>query len=317
MWVIAVARARARSYCSSANLGSGFDVTAIALDAYYDEVEVEVGRQGSGKVVLESVEGVFSDYVDRNINTAVAAAEELLNFLGRDDVDVRIRLWKGIPPSAGLGGSGASAVATIKAVMSALDVELSHNELIEIAGRAEAVVAGEPHYDNVSASLLGGLIFVLSLNPVNVVRFNVYANLVVATPMVRMPPNKTAIMRNVLPKQVELREVVRNYSRLVALVAGFLSGNFKIAGYGMEDHIIEPARAAYIPCYEAVKRAAIAGGAYGLAISGAGPSVLALCEDEDTARKVSREIENSYRMCGIEALVKVAHTGPATEVLTT
>ncbi|MEM2348007.1 MAG: hypothetical protein QW267_06975, partial [Sulfolobales archaeon] len=214
------------------------------------------------------------------------------------------------------GGSGASAVATIKAVMTALDLELSHNEIIEIAGRAEAVVAGEPHYDNVSASLLGGLVFVLSSNPVNVIRFNVYANFVVATPMVRMPPNKTAIMRSVLPKQVELKEVVRNYGRLVALVAGLLSGNFKIAGYGMEDYIVEPARAAYIPCYESVKKSALDSGAYGLAISGAGPSLLALCEDEDIARRVLKAIEDSYRRHGVEALVKIAHTGPATEVLT-
>ncbi|MEM4568031.1 MAG: homoserine kinase, partial [Sulfolobales archaeon] len=159
-------RVRARSYCSSANLGSGFDVVAVALDAYYDEVEVEVVRGGSGSVVLESVGGVFAELVDRDINTSVAAAKELLKFVGVDNVDVSIRLWKGIPPSAGLGGSGASAVATIKAVMTALDLELSHNEIIEIAGRAEAVVAGEPHYDNVSASLLGGLVFVLSSNPV-------------------------------------------------------------------------------------------------------------------------------------------------------
>ncbi len=307
---------RARSYCSSANLGSGFDVVAVALDAYYDEVEVEVIRRGSGRVVLEGVQGVFSELVDVNVNTAIAAAEELLKFTGRDDVDVRVRLWKGIPPSAGLGGSGASAIATIKALTSALDVELSHNEIIEIAGRAEAVVAGEPHYDNVSASLMGGLVFILSLNPINVVRFNVYANFVVATPMVRMPPNKTAIMRGVLPKQVELREVVRNYSKLVALVAGFLSGNFRMAGYGMEDYIVEPARAAYIPCYEAVKRAALTNGAYGLAISGAGPSLLALCEDEEVARRVLSAVKASYREHGVEALVKVAHTGPAAEVLT-
>ncbi|MEM0361752.1 MAG: homoserine kinase [Sulfolobales archaeon] len=309
-------RVRARSYCSSANLGSGFDVVAVALDAYYDEVEVEVVRGGSGSVVLESVGGVFAELVDRDINTSVAAAKELLKFVGVDNVDVSIRLWKGIPPSAGLGGSGASAVATIKAVMTALDLELSHNEIIEIAGRAEAVVAGEPHYDNVSASLLGGLVFVLSSNPVNVIRFNVYANFVVATPMVRMPPNKTAIMRSVLPKQVELKEVVRNYGRLVALVAGLLSGNFKIAGYGMEDYIVEPARAAYIPCYESVKKSALDSGAYGLAISGAGPSLLALCEDEDIARRVLKAIEDSYRRHGVEALVKIAHTGPATEVLT-
>ncbi|MEM0505042.1 MAG: homoserine kinase [Sulfolobales archaeon] len=308
-------KVRARSYCSSANLGSGFDVVAIALDAYYDEVEVEVSRHGNGDVVLKGIEGVFSDFVDRDLNTSAAAAKELLKFVGRDDVDVSIRLFKGIPPSAGLGGSGASAVATIKAMTTALDIDLSHNELIELAGKAEAVVAGEPHYDNVSASLLGGLVLLLSLNPINVVRYNVYANFVVATPMIRMPPNKTAIMRGILPKQVELKEVVRNYSKLVALVAGFLSGNFKVAGYGMEDYIVEPVRATHIPCYEVVKRSALANGAYGVSISGAGPSLLALCEDEGTARKVSEAIEDSYRRCGVEALVKVAHTGPATETI--
>ncbi len=306
---------RARAYCSSANLGSGFDIVAVALDAYYDEVEVSLVRNGSGSVVLERVEGVFAELVDRSLNTCVAAAKELLNYVGRRDVDVHIRLWKGIPPSAGLGGSGASAIATLKALTSALDIELSNEEVIEIGGKAEAVVAGEAHYDNVSASLLGGLVLLLSLKPIKTARFNIYSCFVVATPLITMPPNKTAIMRSVLPRYVELRDVVKNSAKLAALVAGFLTGNYRLAGYGMEDYIVEPARAPHIPCYEVVKREALASGAYGVAISGAGPSLLALCEDEEVAKKVSKSIKESYSRCGIDALVKVAHTGSAAEVI--
>jgi len=306
---------RARAYCSSANLGSGFDVIAVALNAYYDEVEVRVTKGGCGKVELESIEGPFAEYVDPKLNTSLAAAKELLSYIGVTDVDVSIRLWKGIPASAGLGGSGASAIATVKALTLALDVNLSHNELIKLAGKSEAIVAGEPHYDNVSASLLGGLVVVLSQEPINVIRFNISANFVIATPLITMPPNKTAIMRGVLPKYIKLKDVVYSHSRLAALVTGFLTGNLTLAGYGMEDNIVEPVRAPYIPCYEKVKRVAMLNGALGVAISGAGPSVIILCENEEVARKLVSVVGDAYKSCGLNALVRVAQPGPAAHII--
>lgn len=303
-----------RAYCSSANLGSGFDVVAIALDTYYDEVMVSINR-GNGNVVLEGIEGPFADLVSRDLNTAVAAIREVLKYVNRSDVDVYIRLWKGIPPSAGLGGSGASAVAAIKSLIAALDLNLTNDEIIELAGRAEAVVAGEAHYDNVSASLLGGLIIIISQNPIKVIRFNINAYFVVSTPVIRMPPNKTAIMRSILPKYISLHDMVRNYGKLAALISGLITGNLTLAGYGMGDYIIEPARSSYIPCYEVVKREAISNGALGVAISGAGPTLITLCEDLESAKKISEAIKSAYIKCGYEVLIRVAQVGPGAEVI--
>lgn len=307
-------KAVSRAYCSSANLGSGFDVVAVALDAYYDEVTVDVKR-GNGNVTLEDVNGPFAEMVSRDLNTAVAAVNEVLNYIGRYDVDVSIRLWKGIPPSAGLGGSGASAVAAIKSVLAALDVNLANDEIIKVAGRAEAVVASEPHYDNVSASLLGGLVLIISQEPIKVIRFKVSAYFVISTPLITMPPNKTAIMRSVLPRYVTIRDMVKNYGKLAALISGLITGNLRLAGYGMEDYVVEPARSSYIPCYELVKGEVLSNGGLGVAISGAGPSLVTLCEDLSTATKLVDTVKSAYRKCGYEALVKVAQVGPPAEVI--
>jgi len=103
--------------------------------------------------------------VDSKLNTSLVAARELLGYADVSGVDVGIRLWKDIPVSAGLGGSGASAVTTIKALMHALSISLDPSEAIRLAGRVKASAVSGPHYDNVSASLLGGLVAILSGSP--------------------------------------------------------------------------------------------------------------------------------------------------------
>jgi homoserine kinase len=115
-----LAVAIARAYMSSANLGSGFDVVAVALDSYWDSVKVKVS-EGSGNIVLTEVNGPFSSHVPRGSNNIVVRALELaLKAFDIEGVDVEVKLWKGIPVSSGLGGSGASAVAAIAALIGAL-----------------------------------------------------------------------------------------------------------------------------------------------------------------------------------------------------
>jgi homoserine kinase len=311
-----LAVAIARAYMSSANLGSGFDVVAVALDSYWDSVKVKVS-EGSGNIVLTEVNGPFSSHVPRGSNNIVVRALELaLKAFNIEGVDVEVKLWKGIPVSSGLGGSGASAVAAIAALIGALRAPLDRLMIAGIAGLAEASVAGEPHFDNVTASSLGGLVLLLSSKPpILAKRLGVKdLSFVVSTPIVKPIEGKTGLMRKVIPRTLDLSVHIESSARLSALLYGLALGDVEALSRGLEDVVVEPARSKYIPCYDIVKSYARRGGAIGSVISGAGPSMLSITTSKDKALEVASWVERAYRDCGVDAVVKVADVAPGVEV---
>ncbi|MCC6044002.1 MAG: homoserine kinase [Desulfurococcaceae archaeon] len=311
-----MAVAVARAYMSSANLGSGFDVVAVALDSYWDSVKVKVS-EGSGNIVLTEVNGPFSSHVPRGSNNIVVRALELaLKAFNIEGVDVEVKLWKGIPVSSGLGGSGASAVAAIAALIGALRTPLDRLMIAGIAGLAEASVAGEPHFDNVTASSLGGLVLLLSSKPpILAKRLGVKdLSFVVSTPIVKPIEGKTGLMRKVIPRTLDLSVHIESSARLSALLYGLAFGDVEALSRGLEDVVVEPARSKYIPCYDIVKSYARRGGAIGSVISGAGPSMLSITTSKDKALEVASWVERAYRDCGVDAVVKVADVAPGVEV---
>jgi len=311
-----LAVAVARAYMSSANLGSGFDVVAVALDSYWDSVKVKVS-EGSGNIVLTEVNGPFSSHVPRGSNNIVVRALELaLKAFNIEGVDVEVKLWKGIPVSSGLGGSGASAVAAIAALIGALRTPLDRLMIAGIAGLAEASVAGEPHFDNVTASSLGGLVLLLSSKPpILAKRLGVKdLSFVVSTPIVKPIEGKTGLMRKVIPRTLDLSVHIESSARLSALLYGLAFGDVEALSRGLEDVVVEPARSKYIPCYDIVKSYARRGGAIGSVISGAGPSMLSITTSKDKALEVASWVERAYRDCGVDAVVKVADVAPGVEV---
>jgi len=209
-----------------------------------------------------------------------------------------------------LGSSGATAAAAVGGLSEALSLRVPVEVLVEAAGAGEEVSAGSPHYDNVSASLLGGFVVIYSVKPLKVVRFNVEATFVLAVPDVEPPKEKTRLMREVVPNEVPLQALVHNVGRAMALTAGLLSGNPKLAGEGMRDAVVEPARARLIPCYEAVREAALKAGAVGVAVSGAGPSMLALVGGPEDVPRVSEAVAEAYRGCGLRADIVAARPAP-------
>jgi homoserine kinase len=311
-----LAVAVARAYMSSANLGSGFDVVAVALDSYWDSVKVKVS-EGSGNIVLTEVNGPFSSHVPQGSNNIVVRALELaLKAFNIEGVDVEVKLWKGIPVSSGLGGSGASAVAAIAALIGALRTPLDRLMIAGIAGLAEASVAGEPHFDNVTASSLGGLVLLLSSKPpILAKRLGVKdLSFVVSTPIVKPIEGKTGLMRKVIPRTLDLSVHIESSARLSALLYGLALGDVEALSRGLEDVVVEPARSKYIPCYDIVKSYARRGGAIGSVISGAGPSMLSITTSKDKALEVASWVERAYRDCGVDAVVKVADVAPGVEV---
>lgn len=296
-----------RAYCSSANLGTGFDTVAVALDAFYDEVEV-VTRPGNGQITTE-FHGPFSENIPPEENTAALGAKLLL-MLNNTNVNVDIKVWKGIPLGLGLGGSGATAVATVKALSMELGLKIDEMKLASIAGLSEKVAAGSPHYDNVTASLLGGLIVIYNLDPLKALRFYPNGLFVLGIPHVKTPPHKTQIMRTITPKTFSLDLLSQSLGRMAAFMAGLYTGSLELIGYGMTDNIIEPVRALIVPAYEKLKKYVKEAGAFGFTISGAGPSVIALT-DEEHVKNVVAAMQKAYSEENIKADVIITRPAKA------
>jgi len=308
-------RIRVRAYSSSANLGPGFDAIAVAHTAFYDEVELTV-ESGSGNVIVESVYGPYASDAG-GAETARQAVLEALHLLGYtlDDHDIVLRVYKGIPPGRGLGSSGASAAAAVKALAEALELQADETILLEAAGRGEAAAAGAPHYDNAAASLLGGFTVVARdlEGRVYARSLSLEAHFVIYVPRTRHTAGKTRLMRQILPKTVSLEAASRNWSRLALLVAALALGDRELVGVMMgQDEIVEAARRKYIPCFSEAKRTALDAGALGVAISGAGPSLIALVDSEKNGVNVAKSLMEDCTCCEPD-LVKVAKTAPGAE----
>ena len=279
---------KVRSPCSSANLGSGFDSFGLALEAFHDTLTIELT---DGEISIK-VTGVEAEKIPTSLekNTASLVAKKLLQ---DRDIGVKIHLHKGIPLRMGLGSSGASAAACAFGLNELLGLGLSKNEIIRWAAAGEAAAAGASHADNVAASVLGGFTIVRTYgDSVIAVRLDPPPNLEVALalPHIEMPENKTAAARAVLPRFVPFKDAVLNTQNAASLVAGFHLGDVKMIGRGMTDVIVEPFRKKLIPGYEAVKKAALDAGAAGVAISGAGPAVIAIV---DSTKISTRDIANA------------------------
>jgi homoserine kinase len=270
-------RVRAEAYCSTANLGAGFDVFALALSRYADLVQVRIT---SGQTVKIKALGPYSRELPRtpNKNSAGPPAQALLDKSGLN-TGVEIIVEKNIPPGLGLGSSGATAAACTKAMDHLLQLGLSNDELVKTASLGEAAASGSPHTDNVAASLLGGFVIAygkplrtLSVKPPGKL------SVVVVSPTTRAPKNKTGLARKLIPRKIEIEEVVLNIGRASAIALGFAKGDIDLIGSGMEDAIAEPHRESLVPGYGAVKSAGLAAHASGVAISGAGPSIVAFVD---------------------------------------
>ncbi len=268
---------RVEAYCSTANLGAGFDVFALALNKYADRVQVRTTRT---RTVRIEARGPFGRELPRapNKNSAGPPARTLLDRSGLN-VGIEITVEKNIPPGLGFGSSGATAAACTQAMNHLLQLDLSSDELVKTASLGEEAVSGSAHADNVGASLLGGFVIAYG-KPLRTISVKPPSKLsvVVVSPKTRVPRNKTGFARRLVPKRIETGFAVLNVGRASAIALGFARGDIDLIGSGMEDAIAEPHRESLVPGYRAAKKAALAASASGVAISGAGPSVVAFVD---------------------------------------
>jgi homoserine kinase len=278
----------ARAPCSTANLGSGFDVFGLALDAYYDEIQLT--KKGKG-IIIES-SGSVPLQPQKN-SAGLVILEMAKKFKIKTGLLVKIK--KGVPAGFGMGSSAASAAAAAIAFNSLFNLKLDQNTLVKFAGIGEKASAGSIHYDNVSASVLGGFVLVRT-DPLDVIRIDPPKDLVlcVAIPKISVPKKKTEVSRGVLPKQVKLSDYVKNLSYASAIATGFAKKDVKLIGNSIKDIIVEPARKHLIPGFDKVKTNALRAGALGVTISGAGPSVISFTSKSADHKKICKAMEKGF-----------------------
>ena len=280
---------------STANLGPGFDVFGLAVDAFYDEITLKKTKEKKVSIITE-------DNVPANPdkNTAGLVVKNMIKkFKTKDGIEIKIK--KNVPAGFGMGSSAASAAAAAVAFDKLYGLKLGDNSLVEFAGIGEKASAGSIHYDNVAASVLGGFVIVKT-DPLDIIKIDPPKNLrmCIAVPKLTVPKKKTKVSRGVIPKRISLKDSITNLSNATAIVAGFMKKDPKLIGKSIKDVIVEPARQHMIPGFKNVKENALKAGALGVTISGAGPSVIAFSERSADLEKIRLAMNRGFKSAKTE-----------------
>ena len=265
-------RATAFAPASVGNVAIGFDIMGFAVDALGDRVTV--ARRSTPGVEIAAVRGIAGELPrapgDNTAGQALLALAEAL----QPDFGFRVEIDKGIPLASGLGGSAASAVGAVVAANALLPQAMSRIELLRFALAGEAVASGSRHADNTAASLFGGLVLTVGIDQPRVKQIPVPAGIraVIVHPHMFLA---TAKARAILKRNVELSDFVWQTAHLAGFISGCYTDDLDMIRASLEDVVIEPQRAALIPGFPEVRRAAMAAGALGCSISGAGPALFA------------------------------------------
>lgn len=291
----AAAASIASAPASVGNVAAGFDLLGHALAGPRDRVTA--WRAATPGVRIVAIDGGPADAplpLDAQANTAGRAVASLLAAQA-PGLGIELRIDKGIPLSAGMGGSAASAVAALVAANALLDRPLPLEALYPHALDGEAVASGARHGDNVGPQLLGGLVLATG-DRLLALPVPDGLHCVLVHPHQRL---ETRRARAVLAAPFALADIVRQHEALSLLLLGCQRGDLALVAAGLRDHLVEPRRAPLVPGFAQAKAAALGAGALGASLSGAGPSLFAWCADTLAARGVAEAMTAAFAALGI------------------
>jgi homoserine kinase len=274
---------------TTGNVGVGFDVLGLALQTVGDTVTV-TKTDKRGIVEIEKINEGFP--LDPEKNTATAGLIALIKDFNLE-FGFRVKIKKGIPLGSGMGGSAASAVASVVAANALLKKRLEKKELLHYALIGESVASGSTHGDNVAPCLFGGLVLLHHLDVIPL-PFPSALTIVIVLPNAQV---KTKDARGVLKTDVSLKDFVTQSAHLAGFISGCFQKNLKLIEDSFKDIIIEPQRAHLIPGFYEVKTAALRAGAIGYSISGAGPAVFAIAKKSDAPR-IKKAMVSAFNAAG-------------------
>ncbi|MDA4127801.1 MAG: homoserine kinase [Thaumarchaeota archaeon] len=293
---------------SSANLGAGFDVFALALGRPKDRLKLTRTKSG---IELSVLGAKLPTTPQRNVVGAVTRA-----VMTGEKVrgGVLLTLRKGVPVGAGLGSSAASSAAAVVGMNALFDLELPNKKQIEYAGVGERIASGAAHYDNVTASLFGG--FVLVSKDKSFTRIDTPHGLVLClvVPRLKLPLQKTRFARSLLPKRLSVDEAVAAVNAASRMVYGLAQNSIEEFGAAMNGGFVDHYRSVMIPGFEHVKEAAMKSGAAGVCISGAGPAMLAAAK-RSKAKNVFDSMTDAFEKEGVKSEGFITRVGGGSRVI--
>jgi len=287
---------------TSANLGPGFDCLGLALDLRNEFTLATTGNTldaaGNSTGYTVTVEGIDADKIPRNSNNLVIeAAEAVFNLVGKRPAEAIVRLRNCIPVGSGLGSSSSAIIGGLVAGNALVDGSLALEQLLRIA------VEIEGHPDNVAPAMLGGLVLGVlpdaSQGPEHLIvrRWEPpQLKAVVVLPDFHL---LTSEARAALPPTAERSDVIFNSSRLGLLLHVLTTGDFDSLPVAMGDRLHQPYRLKIIPGALDAYHAAYKAGAAGVALSGAGPSLIALATANEEA--IGRSMSDAFAAAGLDS----------------
>ncbi len=276
-----------------ANLVCGFDVLGLCLAEPYDIMNL---RLLDKRQVIIKTTGDYPLPADPALNTAGAPLLEMISALGQD-VGFEVSINKQIKPGSGIGSSAASAAGAVVGANELLGNIFPKEDLVRFAMFGEKVASGVKHADNIAPCIYGGVTLIRSIFPLDIIQIptpSLYVTVV--HPQIEV---RTSDAREILRKEVLLKDAIRQWGNIAGLVAGLMKNDYDLIGRSLEDVIIEPVRSILIPGFHEIKRLCKEAGAIGGGISGSGPSVFMLSSNEAIAFLVEQVMRSVYDRIGL------------------
>ncbi|MFZ9687485.1 MAG: homoserine kinase [Chitinophagaceae bacterium] len=283
-----------KSPATIANLVCGFDILGLAVEEPYDIMTLELSDQRGLEIIH------LDEYQLTTIPAENVAGGALLVLLEdvKDAPGLKLTIDKKIKPGSGLGSSAASAAGAVMAASKLLQQTFTEEDLVRYAMFGEKVASGVKHADNITPCLLGGITLIRSILPIDIVKLNSpELHITIVHPQIEV---KTSDARQILKKEVQLKNAIKQWGNIAGLVAGFMKEDYDLIGRSLEDVIIEPIRSILIPGFDEVKALSKEAGALGGGISGSGPSIFMLSKDKNTAIHVETAMKDVYNRIGID-----------------
>ena len=276
---------------TSANLGPGYDTFGLALSLYNN---FRINRRNDKKIKVK----IFDKNKNKEIkiknedNLVVKAYKKYFDFINLELIGADIVEEMHTPLARGLGSSSSAIVGGLAAAAVISGKLISEKNLIQLA------VALEKHPDNVTPALVGGLTINYNCNnsyDYYKIKIDESLNFILLVPDFEL---KTEDLRNVLPQKIDYSKAINNLSRVSLLTTAFIKKDYQLLKIAMEDQMHQPFRKKLIKDFDKVINNAYNNGAYGAALSGAGPTIIAITEDK--AEKIAENMKKIFNDNSIE-----------------
>ena len=278
---------------TSANLGPGYDSLGLALSLYNN---FKLKKRKDSLIKIKIIDKLNNQQIniDESDNLLIKAYKRYYSYLNKDIEGIEITEEMNTPLARGLGSSSSAIIGGLAAAAINSDILIPREEFIQLA------VELEKHPDNVVPALVGGLtINFYCNNSYDYYKIDVGQDLdfILVVPDFELKTNE---LRKVLPKKIDYQAAISNLGRVSLLTSIFINKDYQLLKTAMEDSMHQPYRKKLIRGFDEVLETAYQNGAYGVALSGAGPTILAVADKNlDT---ISKSMINAFKNNSIDAV---------------